>query len=201
MLNRLVSGPPSALVRRTLAVVLAAGLLAGAAACSSDSSSDSATPGTASGGGSGATATVPDDCPFSGTTVRTQGGQSGLAGVTFQKATNRRDGCVDGIQFDLSPGVPGYSVAYTNGPVTDAAGATVPVTGAATLVVTISGTTYDAAKSAPVSLSTDGLDYVQSMQIATGSGGSVLIVLGLDSKLEFQVSDSQTPSYISLGLG
>jgi hypothetical protein len=42
---------------------------------------------------------------------------------------------------------------------------------------------------------------VQSINVVAGPNGSLLVAFGLSAKKPYQASDSQTPAYISLGIG
>ena len=161
---------------RTLVAALALllALLGLAAACSSDSSDGSegaSSDGTASAG----------DCPFSGTTGPTSGGSAEVAAPDLTGLDLSKQGCIDSIQLDFADGVGEWSVAYASGPVTDASGADVELSGAENLVVTLTGATYKGD--------------------TPSSPESLLVVLGLDSQLDYEASDSETPAYVSLGLG
>ena len=167
------------------------------ACSSSDSSSNSTTSTTAS---SGPQVTDPD-CPFTGTVGTSSGGTASVTS-TLSSITTNKDGCVDNIQLKMTGGVGSWTVAYATAPVTDAAGATVAVQGAATLVVTLKGGTWSGTPAAPTTVLPVQLDYVESIDVVTGSDGALLVVMGLSAQKPYMASDSaETPGYISLGIG
>lgn len=166
------------------------------AACSSDSS-NSSTSTTASTGPQ----VTDQTCPFTGTTGQSSGGTAGTA-TALSTITTSKQGCVDNIQLKMTGGVGAWTVAYASGPVTDASGATIAAQGAASLVVTIQSGSWSGSPAAPTTVLPIQLDYVKSINVASGPGGSLLVVFGLSAKKPYQASDSaQTPGYISLGIG
>jgi hypothetical protein len=166
------------------------------AACSSDSSTSSTS--TTASSGSQVTDT---NCPFTGTTGQSSGGTAGTA-AALSTITTSKQGCVDNIQLKMTGGVGAWTVAYATGPVTDASGATIAAQGAASLVVTIQSGSWSGSPAAPTTVLPIQLDYVQSINVASGPGGTLLVVFGMSAKKPYQASDSaQTPGYISLGIG
>lgn len=166
------------------------------AACSSDSSTSS-TSTTASSGPQETDA----NCPFTGTTGQSSGGKAGTA-TALSTITTSKEGCVDNIQLQMTGGVGAWTVAYATGPVTDASGSTIAAQGSASLVVTIQSGTWSGSPAAPTTVLPIQLNYVQSINVANGPGGTLLVVFGMSAKKPYQASDSaQTPGYISLGIG
>lgn len=181
--------------RLALATVVAA-LLVPLAACSG-SSSTSSTSTTASSGQQ----VTDTSCPFTGTVGQSSGGKAGTSSA-LSTITTSKQGCVDNIQLKMTGGVGAWTVAYATGPVTDGSGATIAAQGAATLVVTLQSGTWSGSPAAPTTVLPVQLDYVQSINVANGPGGSLLVVFGLSAKKPYQASDSaQTPGYVSLGIG
>ena len=184
-------------IRRTLiAAAAAAALFVPIAACSSDSSTSGSTSTTVESGSQ----VTDTECPFTGTVGTTSGGKSGAAS-SLSSIVNSKQGCVDSIQLNLGSGVGGWSIAYATGPVVDGSGATVAAQGTATLVVTLQQGSWTGSPAAPTTVLPVQLDYVESINVVSGPNGSLLVVFGLSSKKPYQASDSQTPSYISLGIG
>lgn len=181
--------------RLALAAVALA-VLVPLAACSSDSSTSSTS--TTASSGSQVTDT---NCPFTGTTGQSSGGTAGTA-TALSTITTSKQGCVDNIQLKMTGGVGAWTVAYATGPVTDASGATIAAQGAASLVVTIQSGSWSGSPAAPTTVLPVQLDYVQSINVASGPGGTLLVVFGMSAKKPYQASDSaQTPGYISVGIG
>jgi len=184
-------------IRRTLVATAAAvALFLPIAACSSDSSSNNSTSTTAMSGDQ-----VTDTaCPFTGTVGASSGGKAGTASALGSIVTSK-EGCVDNIQLKLGTATGAWSAAYTTAPVVDASGATVATQGAATLVVTLAQGSWTGTPAAPTTVLPVQLDYVKSINVVSGSNGSLLVVFGLSAKKPYQASDSQNPAYISLGIG
>jgi len=174
------------------------GALSLSACSSSDSSSNSTTSTTAS---SGPQVTDPDCSAFTGTVGTSSGGTASVTS-TLSSITTNKEGCVDNIQLEMTGGVGSWTVAYATAPVTDSTGATVAVQGAATLVVTLKGGTWSGTPAAPTTVLPVQLDYVESIDVVTGSDGALLVVMGLSDQKPYVASDSaETPGYISLGIG
>jgi hypothetical protein len=184
-------------IRRTLVATAAAvALFLPIAACSSDSSSNNSTSTTAMSGDQ-----VTDTaCPFTGTVGASSGGKAGTTSALGSIVTSK-EGCVDNIQLKLGTATGAWSAAYTTAPVVDASGATVATQGAATLVVTLAQGSWTGTPAAPTTVLPVQLDYVKSINVVSGSNGSLLVVFGLSAKKPYQASDSQNPAYISLGIG
>lgn len=184
-------------IRRTLvATAAAAALFLPIAACSSDSSSNNSTSTTAMSGDQ-----VTDTaCPFTGTVGASSGGKAGTVSALGSIVTSK-EGCVDNIQLKLGTATGAWSAAYATAPVVDASGATVATQGAATLVVTLAQGSWTGTPAAPTTVLPVQLDYVKSINVVSGSNGSLLVVFGLSAKKPYQASDSQNPAYISLGIG
>jgi len=184
-------------IRRTLVATAAAvALFLPIAACSSDSSSNNSTSTTAMSGDQ-----VTDTaCPFTGTVGASSGGKAGTASALGSIVTSK-EGCVDNIQLKLGTATGAWSAAYATAPVVDATGATVATQGAATLVVTLAQGSWTGTPAAPTTVLPVQLDYVKSINVVSGSNGSLLVVFGLSAKKPYQASDSQNPAYISLGIG
>jgi len=181
---------------RLALVATAVALLAPLTACSSGSSTSSTT--TTASSGSQVTDTT---CPFTGTTGQSSGGKAGTP-TALSTITTSKEGCVDNIQLKMTGGVGAWTVAYATGPVTDANGATIAAQGSASLVVTIQSGTWSGSPAAPTTVLPIQLSYVQSINVANGPGGTLLVVFGMSAKKPYQASDSaQTPGYISLGIG
>lgn len=184
-------------IRRTLiAAAAAAALFVSVTACSSSSSTSGSTSTTVSTSGDQVTDT---ECPFTGTVGTTSGGKSGVSSA-LASIVNSKQGCVDSIQLNLGS-VGSWSVAYATGPVVDGSGATVSTQGTATLVVTLAPGSWTGSPAAPTTVPPVQLDYVESINVVSGPNNSLLVVFGLSSKKPYQASDSQTPAYISLGIG
>jgi len=183
-------------IRRTLTASAAVvALFVPVAACSSDSSSNS-TSTTASSG-----AQITDTtCPFTGTVGTSSGGKSG-ASSALGSIVNSKQGCVDNIQLKMGSTVGAWTAAYATGPVLDASGATVATQGSAALVITLQQGTWSGSPAAPTTVLPVQLDYVKSINVVNGPSGTLLVVFGLSMKKPYQASDSQTPAYISLGIG
>jgi hypothetical protein len=184
-------------IRRTLVATAAAvALFLPIAACSSDSSSNNSTSTTAMSGDQ-----VTDTaCPFTGTVGASSGGKAGTVSALGSIVTSK-EGCVDNIQLKLGTATGAWSAAYATAPVVDASGATVATQGAATLVVTLAQGSWTGTPAAPTTVLPVQLDYVKSINVVSGSNGSLLVVFGLSAKKPYQASDSQNPAYISLGIG
>lgn len=186
-------------MKNRLAIVTAAGALAlllPIAACSSGSSSGSTS--TTASSGQQITDTT---CPFTGTVGTSSGGKAGTASAVTT-ITPSKQGCVDNLQIKMSGGVGAWSVAYATGPVKDASGATIAAQGSATLVVTLQQGSWTGTPAAPTTVLPVQLDYVKSINVAAGANGTLLIVFGMSAQKPYQASDSsQTPGYISLGIG
>lgn len=184
-------------MKNRLALIAAGAALALAlTACSSDSSSGSSST-TAS---TGPQVTDPT-CPFTGTVGDSSGGNASVSS-TVSGLTTSKEGCVDNIQIKMTAGVGAWTVAYATAPVTDATGATVASQGTATLVVTLQNGAWSGSPAAPTTVLPIQLEHVSSINVAKGANGSLLIVFGMSEKKPYQASDSsQTPGYISLGIG
>ena len=184
-------------IRRTvIATAPAVALFLPIAACSSDSSSNSTTSTTASSGDQ-----ITDTaCPFTGTLQTSTGGKAGTPSA-LGSITTSKEGCVDNIQLKLGNATGAWTAAYATGPVVDASGATVATQGAAALVFTLAEGTWTGTPAAPTTVLPVQLDYVESINVVAGPNGSLLVVFGLSAKKPYQASDSQTPAYISLGIG
>lgn len=187
-------------MKNRLALIAAGGALAlllPIAACSSGSSSTASTSTTASSGQQ----VTDTQCPFTGTVGTSSGGKAGTAS-NLSSIVPSKQGCVDNLQLKLTGGVGAWTIAYATGPVTDATGATVATQGSAALVVTLQQGTWSGSPGAPTTVLPVQLDYVQSINVVNGSGGSLLVVFGLSAKKPYQASDSpESPGYISLGIG
>ena len=184
-------------IRRTLiASAAVVALFVPVAACSSDSSSSDSTSTTVS---SGEQITDPA-CPFTGTVGTSSGGKSG-ASSALGSIVNSKQGCVDNIQLKMGSTVGAWTAAYASGPVLDASGATVATQGSAALVITLQQGTWSGSPAAPTTVLPVQLDYVKSINVVNGPNGTLLVVFGLSTKKPYQASDSQTPAYISLGIG
>lgn len=187
-------------MKNRLALIAAGGALAlllPLAACSGSSTSGSSTSTTAS-SGEQITDTA---CPFTGTVGTSSGGKAGTAS-TLSSIVPSKQGCADNLQLKLTGAVGAWTVAYATGAVTDATGATVATQGAATLVVTLQQGSWSGSPAAPTTVLPVQLDYVKSINVVNGPGGTLLVVFGLSAKKPYQASDSaQTPGYISLGIG
>lgn len=184
-------------IRRSLiAAAAAAALFVPIAACSSGSSSSSSTSTTVTSGEQ----VTDTECPFTGTVGSTSGGKSGTSS-SLGSIVNSKQGCVDSMQLNLGSSVGAWTIAYATGPVIDGSGATVAAQGTATLVVTLQQGSWTGNPAAPTTVLPVQLDYVESINVVSGPGGSLLVVLGLSSKKPYQASDSQNPAYISLGIG
>ena len=184
-------------IRRTLiATAAAVALFVPIAACSSGSSSNASTSTTAMSGNQ-----VTDTaCPFTGTVGSSSGGKAGTASVLGSIVTSK-EGCVDNIQLKLGTVTGAWTAAYATAPVVDASGATVATQGSATLVVTFAQGSWSGTPAAPTTVLPVQLDYVKSINVVSGPNGSLLVVFGLSAKKPYQASDSQTPAYVSLGIG
>jgi len=184
-------------LRRTIVATAAVvALFVPLAACSSDSSSSDSTSTTVS-SGEQVTDTA---CPFTGTVGTSSGGKSG-ASSALGSIVNSKQGCEDNIQLKMGSTVGAWTAAYATGPVLDASGATVATQGSAALVITLQQGTWSGSPAAPTTVLPVQLDYVKSINVVNGPNGTLLVVFGLSTKKPYQASDSQTPAYISLGIG
>lgn len=184
-------------IRQTLiATAAAVALFVPVAACSSDSSSSSSTSTTASSGQQVTDTT----CPFTGTVGSSSGGKAGTTSA-LGSVTTSKEGCVDNIQLKMGSGVGSWTAAYATAPVVDATGKTVAAQGAATLVITLQSGTWSGTPAAPTTVLPVQLDYVKSIDVVNGPNSSLLVVLGLSAQKPYAASDSQSPAYISLGIG
>jgi hypothetical protein len=160
------------------------------ASCGSDDTSS----------GAGTTVALAD-CPFSGTTAATQGGQEAAEAAVLSDVTNSKSGCIDSLAFGFTTPPPAWRVEYSAGPFVDAATNTaVSVPGPATLVVTFDATTY-ANHSTPATAPTNDLDYVQAINVITGPNGSLQWILSLAAQAQYQTSSSEVPSNFTVGIG
>lgn len=183
-------------IRRTLiASAAVVALFVPVAACSSDSSSNSTSTTVSSGEQITDTA-----CPFTGTVGTSSGGKSGTSSA-LGSIVNSKQGCEDNIQLKMGSSVGAWTAAYATGPVLDASGATVATQGSAALVITLQQGTWSGSPAAPTTVLPVQLDYVKSINVVNGPNGTLLVVFGLSTKKPYQASDSQTPAYISLGIG
>jgi hypothetical protein len=154
--------------------------------------------------GSGTTTSTsvsPQDCPFSGSSDPVEGGRAERAPVEVTGISTSKSGCVDGIQIDLDPVAGRWEVAYADGAIELGAGESRQIEGTP-LVMTLHDTTYRPdPMSASVEVSTDGLDYVDEILVAPGPDGELLVVVGVQEELPFEVSTSNDPPHLSLELG
>lgn len=182
-------------LRRHLVIaLLCTAVLAG---CSSSSSSSSSSASTTAAADS-TTTTV--DCPFTGVTTPTSGGTASASEVTLSTVTTSKQGCADNLQFPLS-GMTSWKIAYATGPIAGATGAPITTTAPQNLVLTLTNTTWSGAGSTPLKLAVGGLDYITSVNVADGPGNTLLVIMGMNTQVEYMASDSKTPAYVSLGLG
>jgi hypothetical protein len=146
--------------------------------------------------------TSPSSCPFSGGTGPTSGGTQ-LGTTTVSDVSPSKDGCVDTIQFNFGGPTAKWSAAYATGPVNDASGTAVSLPSGSNLVVTFEDTTYGPATSAssPVTIPPNGLDYVRQATVVPAAGGALQFVMTLDQQLDYLVSSSETPAYVTLAVG
>ena len=176
-------------------------VLAAAVCVLASCGSDEPDTGTTAAGTSPGTTVAPlADCPFTGTTEPSEGGQDGSAAV-LSSVTTSKSGCIDSLTFEFSTPPPSWSVEYSAGPFVDASGgSTVSVPGPETLVITFADTSY-ADHSTPTEVSPDDLDYVTAIDVVAGPDGSLQWVLSLDRRAEYQTSMSTVPSNFVLGIG
>lgn len=177
--------------------IVAVGSLSLAACSSSDSTSTSTTSTTASSG-----AQVTDtECPFTGTVGTSSGGTASVASNLTSISTSK-EGCADDIQLKMSAGVGPWSAQYVTGQAKDATGAAIASQGAATLVVTFKNGSWSGTPAIPTTVLPVQLDYVKSINVASGPDGSVLVVFGLSAQKPYVATDSgQSPGYLTLGIG
>lgn len=186
--------PPSRLRVRFLATPVLLVAVLTLAACSSDSDTDEKN---ASGGGATSTTQA---CPFSGATTPTSAPAASEVATELTQTSTRKDGCIDNIQFDFSPGLPAWSVQYESSVPADLTPTTAPPSAPTYLVVRFPGAKAGSGSSDPT-VATSGLDYVTSATQATDANGSVAWILGMGSQRQFLVSTSSVPTYVILGIG
>lgn len=193
-------------IRRALAVLALAatsGWLVTACGPSSSSPDASAVPTTTTAAGAAGSPTTGPvslaDCPFSGTLEASQG--SGVPNATIGAVQPSRDGCIDNIAFQFATLPPSWTVAYSNGPITDAVtGKAVTVPGPETLVVTLLSTTFADGKT-PATIAVDSLDYVNDITVAAGPNGSLQFVISLAERAQYTTSVSRVPANFTLAIG
>ena len=146
--------------------------------------------------------TNPSSCPFSGGTAPTNGGTE-LGATTVSEVSPSKDGCIDNVQFTFGGSTAKWSAAYATGPVNDASGTAVSLPSGSNLVVTFEDTTYGPANSASstVTIPPSSLDYVSQITVVPGAGGALQFVVTLDQQLQYVVSSSETPAYVTLAVG
>lgn len=190
----MLPSPPSPTVRRRRGpgMVLVAVLFVGLAACSGSSDDSSKPPPPAAGA----------SCPFTGQTTPLNTESDQVEAVTLEAVKAARDDCIDSFRFDLSKGGNNWAVGYASGPITDAAGAEIPLSAPVTLVVSMNSTSYDGATgNEPVPIPTEGLQFVTSVQVVRGGGGFLQVLIGLEEQRQFVASSSDDPGSISLSIG
>ena len=126
-----------------------------------------------------------------------------MGATTVSGVTPSKDGCIDNVQFNFGGSTAKWSAAYATGPVNDASGTAVSLPSGSNLVVTFEDTTYGPASSAssPVTIPPNSLDYVSQITVVPGTGGALQFVMTLDQQLQYVVSSSETPAYVTLGVG
>ncbi|MEW6473060.1 MAG: hypothetical protein AB1679_12385 [Actinomycetota bacterium] len=201
-------------VRRWLTVaLLAAG---GLAACGDD-----APPATSAASGQPApveqsSTTQPSvaPCTFAGSTDAAKGGGDAPTRLLTDVRVGVH-GCYERVTFELKPqrgeadGPVGWKAAYEPGPITeDGSGRTVPVKGAAFLVVTMSATGADLSQEAapatytgPPSLVADGATRIQQVRRVGDFEGVLTWVIGLDKQRPFRVTTQDGPARVIVDVG
>ena len=85
----------------------------------------------------------------------------------------------------------------------DASGTAVSLPSGSNLVITFEDTTYGPANSAssPATIPPTSLDYVNQITVVPAAGGGLQFVMTLDQQLQYVVSSSETPAYVTLAVG
>ena len=123
--------------------------------------------------------------------------------------------CYERVTFELKPqggdtdGPVSWKAAYEPGPITeDGSGRTVPVKGAAFLVVTLSATGADlsqegapATYTGPTTLVAAGATRIQQVRRTGDFEGVLTWVIGLDKKRPFHVSTQDAPARVIVDVG
>jgi len=155
-----------------------------------------------------------EPCTFSGATGPAQGGTAAPTRLLTDVRVGTH-GCYDRVTFDFKPkpgdaaGPVGWKAAYEPGPITeDASGRTVPVKGAAYLVIHMNGQSADLSKenapatyTGPTSIEAAGATRIQQVR-RTGDFEAVLTwVIGLDKKRPFHVTTQDNPVRVVVDVG
>ena len=198
--------------------VIAAGLVAaGLAACSHGGPATTSAakgrpapvPAEASTTQSGAEA-----CTFSGATDAARGGADAPTRLLTDVRVGAH-GCYDRVTFELKPrsgesaGPVGWKAAYEPGPVTeDGSGKTVPVKGAAYLVVHMNAQGVDLTKAdapatytGPTSIEAADATRIQQVRRTGDFEGVLTWVIGLDRRRPFHVTTQDNPARVVVDIG
>jgi hypothetical protein len=153
-------------------------------------------------------------CTFSGGTDTAKGGGDAPTRLLTDVRVGVHD-CYERVTFELKPkpgeadGPVSWKVAYEPGPVTeDGSGRTVPVKGAAFLVVTMSAAGADLSQEAapatytgPTSLVAAGATRIQQVRRTGDFEGVLTWVIGLDKQRPFRVTPQDGPARVIVDVG
>ena len=197
-----------------VAVVAAAGLVACGRSGSDTKSAAKGRPAGASSAPASTTQAGAEPCTFSGATDAAQGGADSPTRLLTDVRVGAHD-CYERVTFELKPktgdsnGPIGWKAAYQPGPITeDASGRTVPVKGAAYLVVHLSAQGVDLTKAdapptytGPASIETAGTTRIQQVRRTGDFEGVLTWVIGLDKKRPFHVTTEDNPARVIVDIG
>jgi len=203
--------------RRWRAVVLFAVATTGFAACGDDepkTTSASGGPAAAPAEQPATTSTTVAPCTFSGATEPAGGGTDAPTRLLTDVRVGVHD-CYERVTFEFKPqqgeadGPVSWKAAYEKGPITeDGSGRTVPVKGAAFLVVTMSATGADlsqegapATYTGPTALSAEGSSRIQQVRRTGDFEGVLSWVIGLDRQRPFSVTTQGGPARVVIDVG
>lgn len=162
-----------------LALLPVSALLAGCGSSGGSSSSSATTATTAT-------------CAFNGATTPTTVAAAPVSPTTLTGVVPQAIGCTDQLTFNFSPAIPVASLAYGTGS-----------SGATQLVLTFGGpgpngtAASNVVYGGPSTVSTRALGHITSIDVKQGSGGAVVVTLGLPSQRPFATS-TQTAAPIFL---
>jgi hypothetical protein len=200
--------------------LLGAGLIAvGVAACGSDSpkTTTAAAKGHPAGGPAATVSTTQagvEPCTFSGAIDPARAATDAPTRLLTDVRVGVH-GCYERVTFELKPragdpdGPVGWKAAYEPGPITeDASGKTVPVKGAAYLVIHFNAQGADLTKAnapdtytGPTSIEAAGATRIQQVRRTGDFEGVLTWVIGLDRKRPFHVTSQDNPARVIVDVG